>query len=82
MLRFGLFITLIFMALTLPPWLFILAAILYTLLYTPYELIILAACLDAYFAPTGTLIPYYTLGFGLLALVGEWLRIRLHWQEN
>ena len=82
MLRLGLFIVLIFITLALPTWFFILAALLYALLYTPYELIILGACLDAYFAPETVNIPYYTIGLCFLTLGGVWLRSILRLTEN
>jgi len=82
MLRFVLFTLLIFIALSLPLWLFIPAVILYTLLYTPYELIVLGACIDVYFSPATVNIPYYSLGFCLLILLSVWLKPVLRLAED
>ena len=82
MLRLILFTILVFIVLSLPPWLFIPAVGLYVLLYTPYELIILGACIDAYFSPETINIPYYTLGFCGLILVSVWLKSILRLAED
>ncbi len=82
MTRVLLFTTLIFLSVSLPWWLFAVAAILYSLLYIPYELIILGALLDGYFGAGSSLVPLYTSGLTIMVLVGEWLRPRLTWHEE
>ena len=82
MTRILLFLALIFLSVSLPWWLFVLAALLYSLLYTPYELVILGALLDGYFGAGGSFMPYYTLSLTALVLGSEWLRPRLTWHEQ
>jgi hypothetical protein len=61
-MRIFLFIVIILIALFLPLWAFVIAASIYALLYTPYELLVLAVCIDAQFGdPSRGLWFLYTL---------------------
>ncbi|MEX0917702.1 MAG: hypothetical protein WDZ93_00945 [Candidatus Paceibacterota bacterium] len=56
------------------PWFIVLPlAVVYVLWSRAYELVVLAAFIDAYFG-SAVLIPYYTLTAAALFLVAEWVK--------
>lgn len=77
-MRIFLFIIMILIALFLPVWVFVAGAFLYALLYTPYEILILAVCIDAQFGdPTRGLWFLYTLSASSAVLITVLLKPQL-----
>ncbi len=62
-IRFAAFIVLILATFFLPFWVFVVGAIMYGIFFTPYELLILAVCVDAVFGEqaSGNVWYLYTL---------------------
>jgi len=82
MIRIILFIAVVITAVTAPTIVFAVCAILYALKYTAYELIIVGACIDAYYSTMDfPLIPYYTLILCGLLIFIEWIKPRI-WVYN
>lgn len=75
-MRIATFIILIFAALYLPFWIFMAAACAYALMVeSPYELLILAVCIDATYSDPARIVWYaYTLGVGILMVGTAMLR--------
>lgn len=83
MIRILLLVALLYFAVALPSWLFLIAAFLYALLYEQtYELLVLGAVIDATFGFTASVVPYYTLAALILVLVGEYTRPLLRWNDS
>lgn len=68
------FILIVIAGCVAPTIVFAAAALLYALRYTAYELLVLAACIDGYYALEGTMLPYYTLSFCAGMLFLEWIK--------
>lgn len=75
-MRIATFIVLVLVALYLPFWIFVAAACLYMLVVeSPYEVLILAVCIDAAYSDPGRLVWYaYTLMTGILMIGTAMLR--------
>lgn len=72
-MRIIFFITLLILSTMIPIELYLIGVVLYALFWSGYELLILAACIDAYFwALSG--ISYYTLFTFVAILAIEWFR--------
>ena len=64
------FVGIIFAALFLPFWAFVPIALLYALVWTPYELLVLAVCIDSQFGDVDMGVWYkYTLAVSLIFLL-------------
>ena len=57
----------------LSPWALVPFVVVYAFRWHAYELLIAAACIDAYLG-LGMGLPYYTLGTGCVLIVLEWLK--------
>ncbi len=75
-LRLFLCIGLVLIAVAAPTIVFALCACAYALRYTAYELVCIAAAIDAYYG-AGTIIPYYTLCACAGLLIIEWIKPRI-----
>lgn len=65
-------------ALFLPFWIFVCVALAYILVYTPYEILVLAVGMDAQFGnPTYDVIPLYTIATTLIMVSSLYLKPRL-----
>lgn len=59
----------------LPYWVFAILALVYACIWTPYELVILAVCIDAEFGRPELGIAYmYTLTVGILSILGIYIK--------
>lgn len=76
MLRLLLCGFLLIAAVVLPTWFFFIAAFVYALRYTAYELIFITAAIDAFYGG-GSFIPYYTIVATLGLIMLEWVKPRL-----
>lgn len=77
-MRIFLFIVIIVTALFLPLWVFALGAFVYALLYTPYEILILAVCVDAQFGdPSRGMWFLYTLSAAGIVLTTVYIKPQL-----
>ena len=76
MVRFLLLLGVTCVASVAPTALFIVCALAYALRYTAYELIVIAAAIDAYYG-MGTSVPYYTICTILGVLIIEWMKPRI-----
>ena len=76
MLRISLFTCMAVLTVFAPVWLLAVCAFLYALRFTAYELLVLAACIDAYYGGF-VAIPYYTLVAALTLLIVEYIKPRL-----
>ena len=83
MIRILLFIALIYFSVSLPSYLFVVAAFLYMLLYSRgYELLVLGAFLDALFGGlSGFMVPQYTLIMLAIVVLSEYTRPLLRWNN-
>lgn len=74
-LRLVLFLIVVLLSAFVPTWLFVLCVVLYALMYTAYELIVLMCIIDAlYGIGYGTLIPYYTIVTTCSLICIEWVK--------
>jgi hypothetical protein len=63
------FILLGIVALYAPLWAFLLVACIYSFVYTPYEILIIAVAVDAQFSDMSTFFPYmYTMCVAVLSI--------------
>lgn len=77
-----LFFIVILVALFLPVWAFVVGAILYALVYTPYEILILALCIDAQFGdPSRGLWFLYTLSTAVILLATVFIKPQLRFYK-
>jgi hypothetical protein len=76
-LRLFFFMLLCIVALIAPTAVLALCALAYALKYTAYELILLAAAIDAYYGLGFTLVPYYTIVTCVSLLLIEWIKPRI-----
>lgn len=67
------FILLIVGAIALPGWVLLPFALAYAFFFRAYELLVLAACIDAYFGIAAHL-PYYTICTLIMLVSVEWLK--------
>ena len=79
-IRILLFCILAILGATGPLPLFALCFLLYTLVYTGFEVIFIAVCIDAYFGYGSGY--YYTLSAGVLVLLVQMLRPKLFVYAN
>lgn len=78
MIRILLFVIVIVTAVIAPTIIFAVCALFYALKYTAYELIIVAASIDAYYSTMEyPLIPYYTLIVCFSLILIEWIKPRI-----
>jgi len=75
-LRLFLFAALMLLSVFAPVWILAACALAYALRFTAYELLVLAACIDAYYGGSSAL-PYYTLVTAALLLAVEYIKSRL-----
>lgn len=69
------FLILVCLATFVPTWVYVIAALVYALYFTAYELIILALCIDAYYGNFGiSLVPYYVLATSVCLVCIEWVK--------
>lgn len=73
MVRILCFCALFAAAIVLPWWLVAPFALVYAFAFRAYELLALAACIDAYFGAAAQ-IPYYTLGALSFMIVAEFVK--------
>lgn len=76
-LRSILFSVLIFMAVAAPTWVLALCAFAYALRYTAYELLVLAAAIDAYYGLGEYAVPYYLFTAIAVLFFLEWIKPRI-----
>lgn len=77
-MRIFLFCIIVLIGLFLPLWAFACAAFVYALVYTPYEILILAMCIDAQFGdPQSGLWFLYTLTSSCILIVTVYLKPQL-----
>lgn len=72
-LRIICFLILLFASVFVPPWILIPFVAAYAFRFHAYELIVAAACIDAYLG-LGMGAPYYTLGVSVIVVFFEWLK--------
>lgn len=75
--RLFFFILVCIIAVIAPTGFFAVCAFAYALRYTAYELIIVAATIDAYYGLGYTMIPYYTIITCIGLLIIEWIKPRI-----
>ena len=75
-LRLFLFAALALLSVFAPVWLLAACTVVYALRFTAYELMVLAACIDAYYGGM-PFFPYYMIATTLLLLVVEFIKPRL-----
>jgi hypothetical protein len=73
-LRLLFFILLCIVAITAPTAVLAVCALAYALRYTAYELILLAAAIDAYYGLGFTIVPYYTMVVCVSLILIEWIK--------
>ena len=76
MIRFCAACILLFLSTLLSPWLLLPFAILHAFSWFAFELIIIAAAIDAYFGVL-YVAPYYTISALGLVVLAEWVKPRL-----
>ena len=72
-IRIVFFVTLLILSTMVPFGFFLVGTVFYGFFWGGYELIVLAACIDAYFG-SGSGIPEYLLSVSVIVLAIEWLR--------
>ena len=77
MIRTAFLFVIIVVAFTGPPFLFLAASFAYAVRYVAYELLVIAACVDAVYGLYNSFIPYYFLTMFVWVLAMEYLRPRL-----
>lgn len=81
-MRIFLFSIMILVALFLPLWAFIIGAFLYALIYTPYEILVLAVCVDAQFGDPGRGVWFlYTLSTSVILLATVFIKPQLRFYQ-
>lgn len=76
-IRLLLFIAVLLCAVVAPTWLLAALAVVYAFRYTAYELIFVAAAIDAFYGTGTHIVPYYTISFVLLLICIEWIKPRI-----
>lgn len=72
-IRISSFLILSILAVFGAPWIVLPLALIYAFTWRAYELLFLAACIDAYFGGAAA-IPYYTTTTLLFIVVAEWVK--------
>ena len=81
-MRICFFLIVLLITLFFPLWAFILGAFLYALLYTPFEILILAVCIDAQFGdPSRGAWFLYTLSAGCVVLITVYIKPQLRFYQ-
>ncbi len=75
--RLILFVGLCVIALVAPTAVLAVCALAYALRYTAYELILVAATIDAYYGLGFTIVPYYTIVTCVCLVLVEWIKPRI-----
>lgn len=75
--RFFFFVAILFCAVAAPAWLLALIALAYAFRYTGYELIFVAAAIDAFYGAGSFSFPYYTLAAAAGLICIEWVKPRI-----
>lgn len=75
--RILLFILVCVIAIIAPTALLAVCSLAYALRYTAYELIVLAAAIDAYYGLGFTIVPFYTLIACVSLISIEWIKPRI-----
>lgn len=70
------FILIVLGVLFFSPWLMLPFVIAYAFVWRAYELLLLSACIDAYFG-AASMIPYYTLAAGCIIILLESIKPHL-----
>ncbi|MEX0931087.1 MAG: hypothetical protein WDZ68_02205 [Candidatus Paceibacterota bacterium] len=72
-MRYISFIVIAISSIFVTPWILAPLVVLYALHWRAYELLIVAACIDAYFGVASS-IPYYTVSVLMILIVMEWVK--------
>lgn len=76
--RFLFFLGIVFIVTLAPIWVFTIFICVYAFLYTPYELLFLAICIDGFYGVGNPfLIPYYTILSCSVVIFAEWIKPRI-----
>jgi len=76
-IRLILFAGLCIVALIAPTGILAVCALAYALRYTAYELLLIAAAIDAYYGLGFTIVPYYTIVSCVCLIFIEWIKPRI-----
>jgi hypothetical protein len=75
MIRAVVFFIVVASIVSAPVPVFVVLLIVYMYRYTAYELIVIAACIDAFFG--WSVVPYYLVGTTVAIVLMEWVKPRL-----